>query len=81
MALYVENVAEQVKPPRVRRRKPTVWTSVLMRKFLMHISTDRFYALYLLTATTGLRRVEVRAPLVGARPRPGNPDGGARYFG
>lgn len=55
----LENVAEQVKPPRVRRRKPTVWTAAQMRKFLKFISTDRFYALYLLAATTGLRRAEV----------------------
>lgn len=55
----MENVAEQVNPPRVERRKPTVWTAAQMKKFLTYISNDRFYALYLLAATTGFRRSEV----------------------
>lgn len=55
----VENVAEHVNPPRVRRRKPTVWTASQMRKFLKFIRGDRFYALFLLAATTGLRRAEL----------------------
>jgi integrase len=55
----VENVAEQVKPPRVRRRKPTVWTPDQLRAFLVYVRRDRFYPLFLLAATTGLRRAEV----------------------
>ncbi|HZM83840.1 MAG TPA: tyrosine-type recombinase/integrase [Candidatus Limnocylindrales bacterium] len=59
----VENVAAHVNPPKVKRRKATVWTPAQMRKFLTFIAGDRFYALFLLGATTGLRRSE----LVGIR--------------
>jgi integrase len=55
----VENVAEHVKPPKLRRRKPSVWTPAQLRTFLAYVRTDRFYALYLLAATTGLRRSEL----------------------
>jgi integrase len=55
----VENVAEQVRPPRVPRRKPTVWTPAQLRTFLTFVRLDRFYPLYLLAATTGLRRAEL----------------------
>ncbi len=55
----VENVAEHVKPPKVRRRKPTVWTPAQLRVFLGFVRQDRFYPLYLLAATTGLRRAEL----------------------
>jgi len=55
----VENVATHVKPPKVRRRKPTVWTPSQLRIFLTFVRRDRFYSLYLLAATTGLRRGEL----------------------
>jgi integrase len=55
----VENVAEHVKPPKVRRRKPTVWTPEQLRAFLVFVRADRFYPLYMLAATTGLRRGEL----------------------
>lgn len=55
----VENVAANVRPPRVRRRKPTVWSPAQLRQFLTFVRRDRFYALYLLAATTGLRRAEL----------------------
>jgi integrase len=55
----LENVAEHVKPPKVSRRRPTVWTPAQLRKFLAFVQGDRFYALYLLAATTGLRRSEL----------------------
>jgi integrase len=55
----VENVAEHVKPPKVRRRRPTVWTPAQLRAFLTFVRADRFYALFLLAATTGLRRGEL----------------------
>ncbi|GAA1825421.1 hypothetical protein GCM10009835_52710 [Planosporangium flavigriseum] len=37
----MDNVAEHVKPPRVRRRKPTVWTPTQLRTFLTFIRHDR----------------------------------------
>jgi integrase len=55
----MENVAEHVKPPKVRRRKPTVWTPAQLRTFLTSVRHDRFYPLYVLAATTGLRRGEL----------------------
>jgi integrase len=54
-----ENVAEHAKPPRVSRRRATVWTPDQVRRFLAHAREDRFYALYLLAATTGMRRAEL----------------------
>ena len=54
-----DNVAEHVNPPRVARRKHSVWTPEQLRQFLDYVRSDRFYALYLLAATTGLRRSEL----------------------
>ncbi|THJ75696.1 site-specific integrase [Candidatus Frankia alpina] len=53
------NAAEDARPPRVGRRRPTVWTPEQLRAFLAHIRGDRLYALYLLVVTTGMRRGEV----------------------
>jgi integrase len=53
------NVAEDAEPPRVRRRKPQVWTPDQLRAFVHHVREDRFYALWLLVVTTGLRRGEL----------------------
>jgi integrase len=53
------NVAADVRPPRVRRRRPTVWTAEQLRRFLAAGNEDRFYGLYLLAATTGMRRGEL----------------------
>ncbi|GIH12736.1 hypothetical protein Raf01_09080 [Rugosimonospora africana] len=55
----MENVAEHVKPPKVRRRKPTVRTAGQLRTFLTSVREDRFYPLYLLAAIIGLRRGEL----------------------
>ena len=55
----LDNAASHVRPPRVPRRKPTVWSPAQLRQFLQFISADRFYALFLLAATTGLRRAEL----------------------
>ncbi|MFD6353225.1 tyrosine-type recombinase/integrase [Nocardia tengchongensis] len=53
------NPVSGVKPPRVGRRRPTVWTAEQVRRFLLHVRTDRFYPLFLLAATTGMRRSEL----------------------
>lgn len=55
----VDNVAAHVRPPRVPRRKPSVWTPAQLRHFLTSAREDRFYALFLVAATTGLRRAEL----------------------
>jgi integrase len=55
----VNNPAEQVRPPRLARRLPTVWNPDEASRFLTDAVEDRFYGLYLLAATTGMRRAEL----------------------
>jgi integrase len=57
--LIPRNVAEDAEPPRVRRVKPKVWTPEQLGQFVEHVRGDRFYALWLLVVTTGLRRGEL----------------------
>jgi integrase len=55
------NVADSADPPRVTastRREIHAWTSQSVSKFLAANRDDRLYALWLLLATTGLRRGE-----------------------
>jgi integrase len=47
-----------VRLPRVPRPKLTTWTPEELRRFLESAAGDRLVALYLLLATTGLRRGE-----------------------
>ena len=54
-----ENVAEHAKPPRVTRRSPAIWTAAQLRAFLAGAREDRFFAVYLLATTTGMRRAEL----------------------
>jgi integrase len=54
-----ENVAAHAKPPRASRRQPAVWTADQLRTFLSGMREDRFFALYLLATTTGMRRSEL----------------------
>ena len=54
----VRNVAEDASPPPARRREMQVWTAQQLRAFLSHVADDRLHALWLLYATTGLRRGE-----------------------
>lgn len=53
------NFAEDAEPPRASRKRPTVWSPEQLGVFVQHVSADRFYALWLLVATTGLRRGEL----------------------
>ncbi|HET7385314.1 MAG TPA: site-specific integrase [Nocardioidaceae bacterium] len=53
------NVAEDASPPRARRPRLVVWTPEQLGRFVDHVSEDRFHALWLLVATTGLRRGEL----------------------
>lgn len=57
---YIEhNPAEHVSKPRVRRRELETWDAEQMRTFLQHAQADRFRALWVLVATTGMRRSEL----------------------
>ena len=53
------NAAEDAQPPRSRRPRITVWEPEEMRRFLGQVHGDRFYAMWLLAATTGMRRGEL----------------------
>jgi integrase len=50
-------------PPRVPRKGPKVWTVSQLQTFLQRSRQDRFFALWVLEATSGMRRCE----LAGAR--------------
>ena len=53
------NAAEDATPPRSRRPGLTVWSPEEMRTFINEVREDRWYALWLLVATTGMRRGEL----------------------
>lgn len=57
------NVVSDAHPPRVPRKGRKVWTVTQLQRFLQFARTDRFFALWLLEATSGMRRCE----LAGAR--------------
>ena len=57
--LVPRNAAEDAKAPRVSRNQPTVWTPTQLGAFVRHVHDDRFFALWLLAATTGFRRGEI----------------------
>jgi integrase len=53
------NVVNDAHPPRVPRKSRKVWTVAQLRTFLQHARSDRFFALWLLEATSGMRRCEL----------------------
>jgi integrase len=57
------NVVSDARPPRVPRKGRKVWTVAQLQRFLQHARSDRFFALWVLEATSGMRRCE----LAGAR--------------
>ena len=57
------NVVTDAHPPRVPRKGRRVWTVGQLQTFLQHARSDRFFALWVLEATSGMRRCE----LAGAR--------------
>lgn len=59
------NYAEDAEPPRVGRPRPKVWSTTQLGRFVEAVREDRFYALWLLVATTGLRRGELAGLRVG----------------
>ncbi|MGH3663094.1 MAG: tyrosine-type recombinase/integrase [Micromonosporaceae bacterium] len=57
---YIEyNPAEHVSRPRMRRKRPETWNAGELARFLDTVEEDRFYALWMLVATTGMRRSEL----------------------
>jgi Phage integrase, N-terminal SAM-like domain/Arm DNA-binding domain len=59
LGYLVRNVADAVTPPRGASPELQVWTPQQLRTFLAHARQDRLYALWLLVATTGMRRAEL----------------------
>jgi len=57
--LLPRNIAEDASPPRVARKRPTIWTPEQLGQFVRHVESDRFHALWLLVVTTGFRRGEL----------------------
>jgi hypothetical protein len=55
----VRNVAEAADPPAARTPEQKVWSPQELGGFLEHVRDDRLYALWLLVATTGMRRGEL----------------------
>jgi integrase len=55
----VRNVVEVVDPPKAKRAEMQVWTPEQLRTFLAGLRDDRLFALWMLAATTGLRRGEL----------------------
>ncbi len=53
------NVADLADPPRVPRAEMAIWQPAQLRAFLTHVADDRLHAMWLLLATTGMRRGEV----------------------
>ncbi|GAA4546997.1 tyrosine-type recombinase/integrase [Pseudonocardia xishanensis] len=56
--LLSSNPAARVKPPRVKSSRHSTWTPAELGRFLAAARTDRFSAMWLLFATTGMRRSE-----------------------
>jgi integrase len=57
------NIVSDAHPPRVPRKGRKVWTVAQLQRFLQYARSDRFFALWVLEATSGMRRCE----LAGAR--------------
>lgn len=53
------NVADHANPPRLVRPEVHTWTAPEVRRFLEHVRDGRWYAMWLLYFTTGMRRGEV----------------------
>ena len=53
------NVADTVEAPRAGKPETGVWSVDHLRAFLLHVVRERLYAMWLLFATTGMRRGEV----------------------
>jgi integrase len=53
------NIVSDAHPPRVVRKGRKVWTVAQLRTFLQRSRSDRFFALWVLEATSGMRRCEL----------------------
>jgi integrase len=54
-----DNPVSHARPPKVSRQRAAVWTPEQLSTFLAHAESDRFFVLFVLAATTGMRRAEL----------------------
>jgi integrase len=59
LGLVQRNVSELIDPPRMRHHEMTVLSPEQVRTFLATAKIDRYYALYVLALTTGMRQGEL----------------------
>ena len=59
LGVVQRNPARAARPPRVPRVEQSTWTAEQLSEFLNGISDDPTFPIYLLCATTGMRRGEV----------------------
>ncbi len=57
--LLVKNVARLVKPPQIPKSQTKTWTDEELMQFLDFTKNSRYHIIFLLAATTGMRRGEV----------------------
>ncbi|MGH2787212.1 MAG: tyrosine-type recombinase/integrase [Actinomycetota bacterium] len=60
--IVVQNVADRARPPKQRAVKSNemrTWAASELRAFLEHVTEDRLYPVFMVAATTGMRRGEV----------------------
>jgi hypothetical protein len=56
LGYLVRNVAEAADPPAAGSPEQKVWSPAELRGYVEHVHDDRLYALWLLVATTRMRR-------------------------
>lgn len=57
--LIHKNPCDNVSPPRVEKKIPSVWTIKEAKTFLSAVEGHRWYGIYLIALTTGARRGEI----------------------
>jgi len=57
--LVVRNVADAVDPPRAIQHEMSVWNEEQVIRFIETARDDRYFAVYLLALTTGMRKAEI----------------------
>ncbi len=58
LGVLSRNPAAIARPPVPERKEQRTWSSDDLRDFFAHVAEDRLFAVYVLLATTGLRRGE-----------------------
>lgn len=76
LGLIPRNPAAAARPPSADRKEQRTWSSDDLRDFLDTVREDRLFAMYVLMATTGMRRGEV----LGLRWRDIDLDGGELHI-